>query len=858
MEDNIKEAHNRNIITNDETNLLQFYFIHTVDQLIKENLPVDHEFPLETNPNIINDQKSLFIQEIIFSYLVQIIRDHQAYLEIEAIQSLNSNKYNEKDSPYDEKGIIHLSEKAFEHVRNKILLMLFIDFIDEAKGEESMCYLSSSIDSQIKILNISKYISYYMDNNNYCFNIEFMLDAFIRINYENFDENYLLPQFKFWFLFFIPFLKLKIENFSYEYYLTEEATSIEYDSDIINQNNIDNPFEEFLSKMIILQSQYISFAQHFIFLSKPINIIFTITNNNMWIEELFESIPNGKNIIETIQKQIFKTRSTGTHNLSLKIIFNHLVLNYYGKFSNYVFDKFLMNAIRFNYIIKTILINIFEFESYEYLSLVKYNQDIIDDITSKAGSLFDNLKLIFNNLVKQKLQLVGVQIKDFISYKSYEKSILSKFKDFIREVIGKRIKIIMMFTDTDDNYKSKHNLILQTISKNSFSKYFDKAFVSQNNIDTFYNDISNRNTNTNEYEIIPSLPNFFLEHNTCMYKNEKIKNNEYFDLTIFEKELKILNNKTIDLFFFRTFKVDFITNLKLGYFASLHELNTFLSKLQLQQLYSLSKVTFYIRTNKTFSYRNIGTFFNLDWPKRSLKSIKLLYEKGFLYENFDVFTLYEDYISKKYFSTKNEIVSNSILTKTQSAMTNNNLRPLISMNDTSLIASQNLIQGNHSMLMEMSYINNPKGNNKLNFSLFPLNFVLFAQIDNYVEFKMNKEVLYNIAMEIPLKKCFNKNLEKKKLKDKFQNSILISEYLNTNLNILFYYIMTQIDRKNRRINIVKKLKTKVKKGNIDRDYNIFQYIFTFFKGRRVIYNDFPNSFKVFKKFDQETSRGQYI
>ena len=410
MEDNIKEAHNRNIITNDETNLLQFYFIHTVDQLIKENLPVDHEFPLETNPNIINDQKSLFIQEIIFSYLVQIIRDHQAYLEIEAIQSLNSNKYNEKDSPYDEKGIIHLSEKAFEHVRNKILLMLFIDFIDEAKGEESMCYLSSSIDSQIKILNISKYISYYMDNNNYCFNIEFMLDAFIRINYENFDENYLLSQFKFWFLFFIPFLKLKIENFSYEYYLTEEAASIEYNSDIINQNNIDNLFEKFLSKMIILQSQYISFAQHFIFLSKPINIIFTITNNNMWIEELFESIPNGKNIIETIQKQIFKTRSTGTHNLSLKIIFNHLVLNYYGKFSNYVFDKFLMNAIRFNYIIKTILINIFEFESYEYLSLVKYNQDIIDDITSKAGSLFDNLKLIFQNLVKQKLQLVGVQI----------------------------------------------------------------------------------------------------------------------------------------------------------------------------------------------------------------------------------------------------------------------------------------------------------------------------------------------------------------------------------------------------------------------------------------------------------------
>ena len=123
-----------------------------------------------------------------------------------------------------------------------------------------------------------------------------------------------------------------------------------------------------------------------------------------------------------------------------------------------------------------------------------------------------------------------------------------------------------------------------------------------------------------------------------------------------------------------------------------------------------------------------------------------------------MFTLYEDFISKKYFSQKKEeLISHSLMKKTQSALTNQMTRPLISLNETSIIAANNLIQGNHSMLMELSSVKESNRNyDRKNFSLFPLNFVLFAQIDNYLEFKLNKDVLYKIAMEIPMKKIFSK------------------------------------------------------------------------------------------------------
>ena len=843
----------------------QKYFLNNLDQIMESTLPIKYEYTLDTK--IMEENKNLFlsnkfIKDIIFPSIHQIINDHQAYLEIEAIQTSNKNQFNFKQNPYDEKGIIHLSEKSFEYLRSKILLMLLMKFLDESKHEDKFIYVSEYNE---QVINLSKYITYYYDKNEYVFYIEILLDLYI-VLLSGGDEggnNVYLEQFNFWFLFLIPFLKLKIKNLSYEYFLTDEVNTTQLNSENSEPNSNNNQNDEFKTKILLIQNKYISFIQHFIFLTKPQNAVFSLTNNNLWIEELFESLPGGRIVIESIQSQVTNLDISPPHlTLARQIFFNHLIFNAYGKFSTFKFEKFLQDLIRFNFKVESFMINIFEFENYEYLSLIKYNQDIIDEVTRNAISLFESLKLIFLQLHSQKLNLITLQVKDFVSYKSYMKDIIIKFKDLVREILSKKIKTIVLFSDVIDNCKVIKKNVLSSVSKESYTKYFGKKFIEENNIEQFYNEISNSlslSLNVNN-EIIPSLPNLLIEYNYALNKAEKHFNTKnMFYLTIFEKELKVLNNKTIDLFYLRNFQVEYITNMKLGYFNSFNDLLILLGKLPLWNLHSLKKITFYLRSNKNFSYRNIGNFFDLQWPKRTLTSIKFLYEKGFLYETFDVFTLYEDFISKKYFSQKKEeLISYSLMKKTQSALTNQMTRPLISLNETSIIAANNLIQGNHSMLMELSSMKDRNRNyERKNFSLFPLNFVLFAQIDNYLEFKLNKDVLYKIAMEIPMKKIFSKNLEKKKLKDKFQNAILISEYNNIRLNLIFYCAMIKIDAKNRNKYYLNKLMKKVRKGNCDTEINIFQYIFRFLKGRRVIYNDFPTSFKVFKKFGDDILRSQY-
>lgn len=837
-------------------------FLSNIDQIMESTLPIKYEYILDTKKkekkkNFILSNK--FIKEIIFPSIHQIIIDHQAYLEIEAIQTSNKNQFNFKQNPYDEKGIIHLSEKSFEHLRSKILLMLLMKFLDESKHEDKFIYVSEYKEN---VINLSKYITYYYDKNEYEFYIEILLGLYIVLisgGDEN-GNNVYLEQFNFWFLFLIPFLGLNIKNLSYEYFLTDELNITQFNSESSEPNNNNNKNNDFKTKILLIQNKYISFIQHFIFLTKPQNAVFSLTNNNLWIEELFESLPGGSTVIEGIQNQV--TNLETPPHLTRQIFFNHLIFNAYGKLSTFKFEKFLQDLIRFNFKVESFMINIFEFESYEYLSLIKYNQDIIDEVTLKAISLFESLKTIFIQLHSQKLNLITLQVKDFVSYKSYMKDIIIKFKDLVREILSKKLKTIMLFSDVVDNYKIIKKNMYSSISKESYTKYFGKKFIDENNIDQFYNEISNSTSftlNANN-EIIPSLPNLIIEYNYALNKAEKhFDAKNLFYLTIFERELKILNNKTIDLFYLRNFQVEYITNMKLGYFNSFNDLLILLGKLPLWNMHSLKKVTFYLRSNKNFSYRNIGNFFDLQWPKRTLTSIKFLYEKGYLYENFDVFTLYEDFISKKYFSQKKEeLISNSLMKKTHSALANQMTRPLVSLNETSIIAANNLIQGSHSMLMELSSVKDSNRNyDRKNFSLFPLNFVLFAQIDNYLEFKLNKDVLYKIAIEIPMKKIFSKNLKKKKLKDKFQNAILISEYNNIRLNLIFYCAMIKIDAKNKKNYYLNKLMKKVKKGNCDTEINIFQYIFRFLKGRRVIYNDFPTSFKVFKKFGEDILRNQY-
>ncbi len=101
-------------------------------------------------------------------------------------------------------------------------------------------------------------------------------------------------------------------------------------------------------------------------------------------------------------------------------------------------------------------------------------------------------------------------------------------------------------------------------------------------------------------------------------------------------------------------------------------------------------------------------------------------------------------------------------------------------------------------------------------------------------------------MDIPFNTKFDKDLQKKKLRDKFKNSIIISEY-SSRTNELLVWIIKKLDEKNGTKNYFKLLQT-IKQKGINTNINLFQRIFMFLKGRRVIYNDFPNSYKVFKKY----------
>ena len=122
--------------------------------------------------------KSIDGQGKLTDEIVQSLENAKTLSEVEDIYRPYKQKKKTRATIAKAKGLEPLAQIIFEQNNKRNIKEIAKEFIDEEKGEESMCYLSSSIDSQIKILNISKYISYYMDNNNYCFNIEFMLDAF--------------------------------------------------------------------------------------------------------------------------------------------------------------------------------------------------------------------------------------------------------------------------------------------------------------------------------------------------------------------------------------------------------------------------------------------------------------------------------------------------------------------------------------------------------------------------------------------------------------------------------------------------------------------------------------------------------
>ena len=138
------------------------------------------------------------------------------------------------------------------------------------------------------------------------------------------------------------------------------------------------------------------------------------------------------------------------------------------------------------------------------------------------------------------------------------------------------------------------------------------------------------------------------------------------------------------------------------------------------------------------------------------------------------------------------------------------------------ISSINLIQNDNSMLIDFNIVNPII--KKKDVSCYALNFILYVQVDNYVEYKLSKNNLINVALRINKMKYFNKSVSRKRSKDSFLNAIYINEYNDINKNIC------------------------------NSNLNILQYVFRFMVKRRVFYNDFKKSNFVFQKFEDDISR----
>ena len=374
-----------------------------------------------------------------------------------------------------------------------------------------------------------------------------------------------------------------------------------------------------------------------------------------------------------------------------------------------------------------------------------------------------------------------------------------------------------------------------------------------------------------------------------------------------KNNIKIVNNKNIEFYFFNEknyFNLNRISHLKIGYFNNLVEINVLFNKFKLYELYSLQKIIIFIKNNSSLTSKILSKFFSLKWPKNNLKSIKIIFEKNYLdkNKNFDMNILSNEIINKYYFFTESfDDLNKNKLLKYQSDLTvlnknshkfeninqtnsnNNNqkknifnflhinninstnkdenLKPLpikkkkkSLVGESTFISSNNLLINNKTNNLDISLLNkknnlnalNSNSNNHINDIIkYPLNFVLFCSIDNYIQYKINNYNLFKIYNNIYINEKFDKNNEKKILRENFVKNIFVKETNNYNNEILLY-VIKKLDYKYN-TNLFNKLCSKVKYKN-KKNINLFQYIFLFMKNRLVYYNDFYDSEKVFKKY----------
>ena len=567
--------------------IFKLNFLSLIDKTIESILPIQYEFPLEKITTNLKEEEEYqqFIYNTFIPRLKEFIDENMSFYKIVAIelkikndQILNNNldendKNNDPEYLYKNQSIkIKLNEKAFQEVRDDILNMLFIDFINSS-GERNYNFMNyyeendeNEIDEEYSLLNLKNFISYRKINihnkiDDYEYKISFKFKEYLKIVL-NKD---LYTQFKFWFHFVLQKIKINIVSIEYEYYMNEIGND-ENELNLINdKKNNDNNNILLKNKIINFYKEYENFVEDILSDKSPHSIFKTIhknkrpkitlilINNMKWVDDLLFKIEKEMHdtkrlFINYIQKEqnnnlkineIVEIQTNEIHSNNNKInknlYYNNIYIKLFGKYSIYqlnnILDKKNINSV------ENIIINIDNFNNFEYISLMQEEEKIINSISSNAIRLFTSLNKYLIKIKKDKLKSIVFYVKYFNNGNILLTEIQDKFNEFM----------------------------IDLIKQSAYVKYINIFFS---------NIISEDDYNSDSYiksDLIYSLP--YLDE--YEYKNIKISNKakKSFKLLLFDNNIRIKKSQTIDFYYFEYYSLQRITKLVLGYIYNISELN---------------------------------------------------------------------------------------------------------------------------------------------------------------------------------------------------------------------------------------------------------------------------------------------
>ena len=888
-----------------ETANFKLNFYSLVDKIISSILPIQYEFPLETIETNIKEEEEYqdFIYSIFIPKLEQFLNENHSYYKIVAIeQKLKYDKkfknenidiYKIKNLYSDKSVIIKLNEKAFHEIRNDILNMIFISFINKSNDKNYVSNFLNDVDS-INLLSLKNLISYKkinVDKNKLCFyEYKFFISFEDYLKIRNNIDLYI--QFKFWLNFFMKKLLFRISEIEYEYYTN--FTKDETDNEIFEKFE---DYEEVKVNISYKFMAYLDFISNFINYSldsnglqkfvKPKINLYLIDNINC-IDYLIGKV--GKDIInlEEFQNNDIKKEI----NIKFeKLIFNNICIKLYGKYSGYNFNNFFENMS--NNKIENIIINITNFNDYEYLEIIQNDDDIINEIRKTANKIFSSLSKFLIKIKKNKLKSIILYIKGF-NNNILLNEIKEKFNEFMKELI-------------------KQNSIIKNIRiyfSNIFSEDKEKKSNSKINSDSIYS--------------FPCLEE--KEYSKFNLNNKKKK----FKLLLFDNNINIRDNKIIDFYFFENFSIKRIEDLSLGYFNNILELNKFLKKIKLYELCNMKKFSCFLKNNYKIKEKSLTTFFKLDWPKNTLTSFKIIFEnfaknidednnnnnsnskyKKYLVE-MDMHKIFDSIIKEFYFQRESQDDIKKIIlvkhpddfegTMIQDIKNNDSFDTKLKIVKTKNFEDKNIIststkkpeQNNTSLFMQQSnnmfiqskesslnlifknpnkknsfYINDTKSveeyhnnnfyklTNSNQYQKYPLKYFYIMKSETYLKYFLNnnkKELFKNTYLfneTFGFNNIGKKAEEKYKIYLNFKKSLVI---INKNINNIFSLIYALIKTKNK--NFLKLINTNLRYKIIHYQYYqrnpvLLDYIISFLNDPIFIYNDFKHSSKLFKKVIEE-------